>query len=461
MLKTISESADSILCVDLDGTLIVGDTLLQSLSSLILSQPLFLFLLPFWVLRGKAHFKSRVAAHSVPDPSRLLYRQEVIDYLKKERAKSREILLTTGANRAIAERVAAYLGLFTDILASDDRTNLTGEKKAKAIKNYAGGRAYSYIGNSRQDVSVWRDAEGVMLVTPDSSNLKSVWQVMRLRHWAKNVLLFVPLITSHTFNDTNKLLAVLAAMVSFSLAASAGYIINDVVDAEFDSRDPDKSFRPIANGSLKPGAALMIALLLLAAATAIAGIFLPRLFTISLFIYIAATWTYSLYIKRIAIIDVLLLAGLHTLRVIAGGLTVGITVSPWLLAFSLFMFLSLAFVKRYSELTRAKSTGSDLFSGRGYSMEDLQILGCSGIASGYMAVVVFALYINNSPDVPLLYGRPQILWLVCPLLLYWIQRVWLLTYRGAGISDPVVFALQDSVSYRVGAGIALLLWLAG
>ncbi len=484
MRPSISESnskdgsAGSVLCVDLDGTLIAGDTLWRTVVLVVRTSPLYLFLLPFWLARGRAYIKARSASIASPNPSVLRYHKEVIDYLKYEKAAGREIILVTGANRRIAESVAQHLGLFTAVLASDERKNLVGPAKVLAIRELLADAPFCYLGNSRADIPVWANADGAMLLNPSPTLLAEVmeqvsvekvfttnrssvahfWKLIRPHHWTKNVLLIVPLITSHTLGNLQTAIAIFAAIAAFSLAASAGYVINDILDVRFDRLHQFKYLRPIASGHVGLWTATMLPIALLAGSGTIALVLLPITFTSMLLIYVVASIIYSLFAKRVAILDVLVLAGLYTLRVIAGGAAFGIVVSPWLLGFSMFQFLSLAFLKRYSELARSVESSGDI-EGRGYSSEDRQMIGFSGMVAGYIAIVVFALYINSA-DATLLYTKPQVLWLACPILLYWIQRLWLLAFRGVGIGDPVVFALRDKVSYVVGVLAALVLWLA-
>jgi 4-hydroxybenzoate polyprenyltransferase len=423
--------------------------------------------------------KEHIASKVIPNPALLRYRTEVIDHLKREKAAGREIILVTGANLRIAKAVAEHLGLFSAVLASEGQQNLVGSAKTLAIRELLGDTPFCYIGNSRADIPVWADADEAILLNPSPtllhdvaklgnvsrafttsrSSLDHIWKLVRPHHWAKNILLIVPLITSHTFCSISNTGGILVAIVAFSLVASSGYIINDICDARFDRQHPYKFVRPIASGSIGTGTGLILSLVLFATGGTIALSRLPMSFVNSLLIYIAASVAYSMFAKRVPIIDVLLLASLYTLRVIAGGLALNISVSPWLLAFSMFEFLSLAFAKRFFELTRCREAAAHSFDGRGYSFNDRQMIGTSGMIAGYAAIIVFAFYISSA-DAAKLYRSPQFLWLVCPVLLYWIQRVWLLAFRGVGISDPVVFAFRDKTSYGVGLVAAALLWLA-
>ncbi|HYE14221.1 MAG TPA: UbiA family prenyltransferase [Pyrinomonadaceae bacterium] len=276
---------------------------------------------------------------------------------------------------------------------------------------------------------------------------------LRAHQWIKNLLVFVPLIMAHRVFDAAALAHAGYAFAAWCLCASAVYVTNDLLDAEADRSHPYKKRRPLASGRLSARAALVLIPALLVPGLAVALLLLPALFALSLALYLALTTAYSLSLKRVAIVDVMVLAGLYTLRVVSGGLATGIEVSPWLLAFSMFLFLSLAFVKRYTELREHGGEGSR----RGYARDDMALLKSFGTASGYLSVLVLALYINNSREVTVLYRRPGALWLVGPCLLYWVTRVWLLADRGRLHDDPVVFTVKDPASYVVGAAVALLI----
>jgi 4-hydroxybenzoate polyprenyltransferase len=291
-----------------------------------------------------------------------------------------------------------------------------------------------------------------------------VWpalRALRAHQWIKNLLVFVPVLMAHRVTDAPALTAAALAFVAWCLAASGVYLVNDLLDLEADRRHPYKRRRPLASGSLSKSAAAVLVPALLLPGLALAFLLLPTLFGLALLLYLSMTTAYSLFLKRLPIVDVMVLAGLYTLRVLSGGIAAGVAVSPWLLAFSMFLFLSLAFVKRYTELrSAADDDAHGETSRRGYTREDMELLKSFGTASGYISVLVLALYINQSREVTLLYRTPAALWLIGPCLLYWVTRVWLLAARGRMHEDPVVFTVKDPVSYALGAVIAALIIIA-
>ena len=477
----LQEPARRPLYVDMDGTLLATDALWEMLIRLIRTRPWLLFSAPFWLIKCKAFFKRKLVSHITLNPVLLPYNEPVIDYLNQERRKGREIILATASDRKAATSVANHLDLFSGVLASDGTINLAGNAKLSAILVHADGADFDYMGNSWPDVPIWHRASRAILVRPSRRLLAKAGQTscveavlgtrppflhvflrtLRVHQWSKNVLLLVPLLLAHKFTDNSRLISAFLAFVAFSLAASGVYILNDLLDLESDRQHPTKRSRPLASGLLPIPVAFATALLAIASSVGIASAFLPMLFLGVLLIYQATTMAYSFALKRIAILDVIVLAGLYTIRVLAGAVATDVPVSPWFLAFSTFLFLSLAFVKRYGELRLAGNRGGDagFLEGRGYQPGDLDLLRSVGASSGYVAVAVFALYINSG-DVHLLYARPAALWLIGPLILYWITRVWFLAHRGKMHDDPVVFALTDAHSYILAGLIAILLVVA-
>jgi 4-hydroxybenzoate polyprenyltransferase/phosphoserine phosphatase len=459
-------------CVDLDGTLISTDLLYESVCLLIRQQPASLLKLPFWLARGRAHLKARLAERVVPEPETLPYVEEVVAYVKRARESGRRTALVTAAHERHAHAVAHHLGVFDRVIASDGRSNLKGKRKVEAIRREFGETPFDYVGDSRADLSVWREARRALLVRPSAglvgevrragkqphilqapvASIKSYLRMLRPHQWTKNLLLFVPLFTAHLWADPRAVLSIALALAIFCLTASAVYIVNDLLDLAADRRHRSKRARPLAAGQVPIPHAAAIAGGLLAAAAA-GAILLPPAFAACLGLYLLLTTGYSLHLKKMVMVDVICLAGLYTLRIIAGGAASGVTISPWLLAFSMFFFLSLAFVKRYSELiVKAGLSASSPIEGRGYTPVDLELIQSVGPTMGGLSVLVMCLYIN-SPDVLKLYRHPQILWLICPILLYWILRVWLLARRQLLHDDPIVFALRDRVSYVAGAAV--------
>jgi 4-hydroxybenzoate polyprenyltransferase len=469
------------LYVDMDGTVLATDVLWEMLIRLMRTRPWLLIRAPFWLIKGKAFFKRQLVSHITLNPALLPYHEPVIDYLNRERRKGREVILATASDREVATSVANHLDLFSGVLASDGIVNLAGHAKLSAILVHADGADFDYMGNSWPDLPIWQQASRAILVKPSrrllaktgrTSSVEAVlgarlpflrvfFRTLRVHQWSKNVLLLVPLLLAHKITDSSRLVSAVLGFVAFSLAASGVYILNDLLDLESDRQHPTKRARPLAAGLLPIPIALATSFVAIASSVGIAGVLLPTLFAGVLLIYLATTMAYSFALKRIAILDVIVLAGLYTIRVIAGAVATDVPASPWFLAFSTFLFLSLAFVKRYGELRLAGNRGGDagFLEARGYQPGDLDLLRSVGASSGYVAVAVFALYINSG-DVHLLYARPAALWLIGPLILYWITRVWLLAHRGRMHSDPVVFAFTDRTSYLIAVLVAILLLVA-
>lgn len=478
-LETTLEAATARpLCVDLDGTLVKSDTLVDSLLLLIRSQPLQAAHAPLWLKGGKAAFKAQVASHVALDVRHLPWNYRVLEYLAEERANGRKVYLATGADRRVAQPIADYLGLFEEVLASDGATNHTGNRKLATLQQRFPDQGFDYIGNSRADGPVLAECDQAMLANPTRSLRtlirsgkipvnrsftdraaagKSFPKAVRVHQWAKNLLIFVPLLLAHVFK-LPLIFGTVLAFVSFSLCASATYIVNDLLDIDADRRHPKKRLRPFAAGDLSATTGILIVGLFLAAAFTGAA-FLPRAYTVWLLVYLASTLAYSLRLKRAVLVDVLLLSGLYTVRLLAGAAAATVKISPWFAAFSIFLFLSLAIVKRFSELQNIRAEGGSLANGRGYILSDIEQLRSFGTGSGLAAVVIFALYINGG-EIAGLYRHPNRMWLIVPLLILWIFRVWLLASRGELDEDPVIFAVTDRMSLLICVAIALIAALA-
>lgn len=469
------------LAVDMDGTLVCGDTLWEACIKLVTHRPWFALLLPFWLFKGKAGFKQAVSQHVKLNPAGLAYHPAVVEYLQQQKLQGREIWLVTAANHDIADAVAAHHhGLFDGVLASTAEHNLSGRHKAEQLMQQFGEKGFVYAGNAHVDLNVWQHAAAAVIVNAGQGLIaktgevtevekvivepvqRSLWKrilrALRFHQWTKNLLLFVPLILAHSWGRLDLGLTVLLAFLAFCSSASAIYIINDFVDLEDDRQHPQKRHRPFAAGTLPLYWGVALAPLLLLVAFTIA--FQINLgFALTLFAYIVLTLTYSFFLKPFALLDVLSLTSLYTLRIIGGAVAVHITMSYWLLAFSMFIFLSLALSKRYSELHNLKQLGSGKQKARGYHVEDLPIIILFGISSGYLAVLVTVLYINDL-QADALYHHPVWLWPVSMAVLYWISRIWLLAHRGELHEDPVLFAIHDRASYVVVALVAISLLLA-
>lgn len=472
------DAADSTpLCVDLDGTLVHTDLLLESALLLLKRNPLYAFVFPLWLLRGRASLKQNVATRVQPDPTTLPYDDRMRKLLESERTH-RPVVLCTAADRTLAEAVARHLDAFSEVLATDSGGNLAGNRKASVLVERFGDRGFDYAGNAPCDLTVWRHARRALVVNaaprvakragrvcevvrvlPRKHASMRTWpRALRLHQWLKNVLVFVPLLAAHLLTDWAALGRAAAAFMIFGLCASSVYVLNDLLDLEADRRHPRKRSRPFASGQLPLAHGLIVAPLLAIAAFIAAYALAPH-FALVLFGYYILTLGYSLKLKQIAMLDVLVLAALYTTRIIAGTAVIEVGFSFWLLAFSMFLFLSLALVKRYTELGVQRKAGNQAIRGRGYAATDYELLASLGSASGYLAVLVLALYINSTASAEL-YHRPHVLWLLCPLLLYWVSRVWLIAHRGGMHDDPVVFAARDKASLALSALAAIVIVLA-
>jgi 4-hydroxybenzoate polyprenyltransferase len=466
------------LVVDLDGTLLRIDLLHESALTLLRSDPLSVLRLPGWLAGGKAHLKREIARRVSLDFSGMPYHEELVEWLRSERARGRRLVLATASDEKLAEGVAAHLPIFDEVLASDGETNNASHRKAAALVERYGERGFDYVGNSNADMAVWeRSRRAVLVSAPPKirraaaqrvqvdrefgaapAGIRAWVKALRLHQWMKNLLLFLPLLGSHQIFDAGLLAAVFIAFIAFGLCASSVYVVNDLMDLESDRHHPRKRLRPFAAGVLSPLTGVAMAGLLLVSSFTIAALVAPA-FLAWLGVYFVITVAYTFGLKRKEIVDAISLAGLYTLRIIAGGAAVGLPASFWLLAFSLFLFLSLAFVKRYSELQLMLTQGRDDARGRGYRTSDLPVIEMMGVVSGFAAVMVLALYIN-SESVLRLYQQPEFIWLTVPIFLYWITRVWIKTHRGLMHDDPVLFAIKDRVGITLGVLFLAVMWAA-
>jgi 4-hydroxybenzoate polyprenyltransferase len=465
------------LCVDLDGTLLKTDTLYELTVRVLKQQPWLLFLLPVWLLRGKHILKRELSQRCQLDSGLLPVNKVFLEFLRSEHQKGRVLYLVTGAHETVARDIATHYGFFADVFATNDQQNLTGKNKAALLIEKFGAQGFAYAGNDDVDHPVWQNAAQCYLVnaTPSAAvrarklftfasemdlrepvSLKLVLKAIRLHQWAKNALIFVPILAAHAVLDPARLVNTLLAFVAFGCCASFSYIINDIGDLDADRKHHSKFKRPFASGALSIPAGLVIALCLIGV-TILLSTGLPSGFVMCLLVYFFTTNAYTLRLKYVPILDVTILAGLYTLRVLAGGFAAGVTTSFWLLAFSGFIFFSLAIVKRLSELMGIDTPDGKPVMCRGYWTSDTPVLFGLGTSSALMSVLVLALYIN-SPDIVMLYASPRYLWMLCPIMILWLGRVWLITGRGQMHDDPVVFALRDRVSWIIfGAAAALMI----
>jgi 4-hydroxybenzoate polyprenyltransferase/phosphoserine phosphatase len=470
----MTDSASIPLCVDLDGTLVKLDTLHQAVFLLLRRSPASLLRIPVWIAKGKAHLKDQVMQRVALDASILPYHQEFLAYLQKEHQNGRELILTTASNYRTADAVAEHLGIFSDTLSSNANTNLRHTRKLQAIQERF--PAFGYAGNDAADFPIWEEASEILLVNPSAAArsrfaqratqifterkpvLKMLIKAMRCQQWLKNLLIFTPILLAHQFSDRTSLKQATIAFLAFSFAASSIYVLNDLFDLSADQHHPRKRNRPFAAGDLPISAGALL-MPLLAVISLMLGLLLPLPFFLILLTYYIITTLYSWRLKQMVIVDVLVLAILYAMRIIAGALATGTVASSWFIEFSIFLFLSLALVKRMSELREMKTRSENTSRERGYSTHDLPLLLGFGTASGYISVFVFTMYLN-SEKVGKLYTHPELLWLFCPLLLYWITRIWLLAWRGQMQDDPLAFAAKDLHTYVIAALSAIIFFLA-
>ena len=470
--------ADVPLVIDLDGTLLRCDTLHESALRLLAEKPWTVLQWPGWLLKGKAHLKREIAARVDLDVATLPIHAEVHAWAEACRQEGRSLVLCSASDGKYAAQVAAHLGLFEEVIASDGRTNVSAERKADELVRRYGARGFDYAGNSADDLPVWAQARKAIVVGAGAGLrdraarvatverhfepppvARGTWlKALRLHQWAKNLLIFLPLLASHRITEVPLLVATGLAFLAFGLCASSVYILNDLMDLPSDRLHSRKRNRPFASGALSPTTGLVTGALLLVAAFAI-GWLVPPAFNAWLAVYFGLTLYYTFVLKRKILVDALSLAALYTLRILAGGAAAGIWPGFWLLALSLFLFLSLAFVKRYSELKSVFDSGGRRSAGRDYRVSDLPLIETLGIVSGFSAVMVVALYIN-SEAITRLYPNQDVMWLTVPTLLYWIARMWVKAHRGEMHDDPVVFAVSDGLSLLTIAVFAALTLIA-
>ncbi|MNR82765.1 Decaprenyl-phosphate phosphoribosyltransferase [compost metagenome] len=465
--KDTSTTASSLpLYVDLDGTLTYTDLLFESVLLLIKRNPLYIFLCVLWLLQGRGYLKAQIAERIELDVALLPYNAELLAYLQQQHAAGRRLILASASDRGLVQAVADHLQIFSAVMGSDATTNLKSAAKLAAIEADTAGRGFAYAGNSSADLAVWSRAAEVivvnapagivaqaqklktptLIIAPRPFKLRLVLKALRLHQWAKNALLFVPLLAAHDLSGASWLSTVLA-FIAFGMCASATYIVNDLFDLASDRAHPRKRARPFAAATLTIPFGIVLIAVLLPLSLWLAAAIAPAYFGLML-LYIVVTLLYSARLKQVAIVDVLVLASLYTHRILAGGVVSGVLISNWLLAVSLFMFLSLALVKRCAELEFMSGDGHVALAGRGYRTSDLSYLISMGIASGFVAVMLLALYIDSQVG-GAMYPHAEWLWLILPVVLFWIMRLWLKISRMEIHDDPLLFAITDRASWIV------------
>lgn len=468
------------LVVDLDGTLLVTDTLHEQFIALLIRRPFdAVRAIATLFARGRAALKAEVGRHDLLDAEALPLRADFIEWLKQEAASGRELHLVSAADDEAVRRIAERVGLFTSHRGSDGTTNLKAAKKAAHLaERFPEG--FSYAGDSSADLPVWAQAESIVLAgaSPQVARkaaalnrpiearfenkpftLRTFVRQLRLHQWSKNVLVFVPLLLAHRFHDSAAWLAILLAFFGLSIAASATYILNDLFDLGADRRHETKRLRPVAAGHMSVALATALVPILLLAGLGLALAANP-LTLAAVLVYLATTMSYSVYLKRIPLLDTGVLAILFTIRILIGCAAALIPPSPWMLAFSVTLFFSLSTAKRQTEIMKSiRSNAKRRIGGRGYELEDAPLTLAYGISTGVASLVVLMLYTTNGVARNL-YHQPNWLWAIPLLLLFWQMRIWLLAHRGQLNDDPIVFALKDKWSLLIALGCAISFYLA-
>ena len=465
------------LVVDVDGTLVASDLLHEAALQFIARHPFQTFRILGWLIAGKSHLKTQLADRVTPGMETVPLREEVLSLIRCAQAEGRPVYLASASDARYVEALAERIGGIAGCFATDTEANLAGEIKANRLVAAFGANGFDYVGDRPIDFNVWRSARKQLVVARNAgfanrvlktfseaeivarprSSLRSYVRALRVHQWAKNILLFLPLIAGHRFNP-EAVAATFLGFLCFCFAASSAYLTNDLLDLPGDRDHPRKARRPFAAGHIPITHGVAVAILLMGAAFGL-SLLLPTRFSGILFIYVTCTFGYSLLLKRKVMIDVITLGGLYTLRVYGGLAAINAHQTQWLLMFSLFLFLSLAIVKRCSEIVDKRAAGKAGLMGRGYQVEDLSALLALGAAAGYGSVLVVALYMS-SPEMATLYSHPNRLWLICPLLAYWISRVIIMANRGILHDDPVIFALKDRVSWATGICAAGIIGLS-
>jgi 4-hydroxybenzoate polyprenyltransferase len=463
------------LCVDLDGTLLATNTLHETLVA-VAGNPTVLALIPGWLLAGKAVLKRELARRAPLDPTLLPYNRPLLEYLRKEKACGRYLVLATAADRSIAEVVNAHLGLFDEIIASDGVRNLRGEAKARALSERFGAQGFAYAGNDRTDIPIWGQAARAVLVNVSARVARAATAVvpiettldtrsallpicikaLRPYQWMKNLLVFIPLVTANALFDLQGWIPALLLFAAFCAIASGLYLVNDLSDLTADRHHPRKRSRPFANGTLPLISGVMMVPILLLLGL---GLAIVSGAAWAVVLYAIASTAYTFWLKQLLLVDLFTLAGLYTIRLFAGGEVTGHPVSMWLLAFASFFFFSLAIIKRVAELASVQARGEITVTRRGYMVSDLQILQMMGVSASFISVLVLVLYVQTEA-ILIRYSRPTLLWIIVPSMLLWQCRLWLAIARGTMHDDPIIYAAKDWFSWVTVLVLAVILTLA-
>jgi 4-hydroxybenzoate polyprenyltransferase/phosphoserine phosphatase len=449
------------LYVDLDGTFIKSDMLYESLLVALKNNPFVILMSLIWLLKGRAFLKSKLSERVDLNIALLPLNPNLYQFLCEQKKKGRRIILATASHEKHAESICAHYDLFDGHVSSTKEINLKGQAKLDRI--LAESPHFAYAGNSSEDFILFNVSQESYLVNPtskamrlaqqtavtatfdqSSSSLKVWAKQLRIHQWLKNLLILVPLLVSGAFTHIDALILTLIGFVSFSFLASATYIVNDLLDLDSDRNHLRKRFRPLAAGNLSIFSGMLCSLTLFILALVLAC-FVAGYFIWVLLAYLILTLLYSFKIKQYIGLDVMVLASLYTIRIMAGAAIIAVPVSFWLLSFSMFIFLSLALIKRCAELKAFVKQNKTQASGRDYNTLDYDVLMNIGTSSAMLSVLMFCFYINSNV-LSDQYQSPTLLWLVLPALCYWLMRMWIKTHRGEMHDDPIVYSLRDKGS---------------
>ncbi|HAW08158.1 MAG TPA: UbiA family prenyltransferase [Bacteroidetes bacterium] len=465
------------LVVDLDGTITSTDILMESMLELLKRNPLYIFLIIIWVAKGYAFLKQKIYERTQIDVSNLAYNQDVIDFVRLEKSKGRQIILATASLEPIAKQVADYLGIFDKILATTPQLNLRGNNKRQILIEYYGEKGFDYIGDAYVDLYIWESSRYAYLVRPPKfllwraekiarvekifppkkSKIETFFDEIRYKQWLKNTLIFVPILLAHRF-ELIEYLYLLIGFIAFSFTSSSIYLLNDLIDIPSDRKHPLKRNRPLASGEMHITTGFYLSIFFFVAGFIISIAFLHPAFVIVQAIYFLSNWLYSRYLKKEVIIDIVVLSILYALRLIAGAVQADVDLSNWLLTFAIFLFLSLATLKRYLELGLLQKDGRSN-SSRGYTIEDRPILQLSGVSLGLISSLIFALY-TQSDKVAALYSHPNYLIGIVLVIVLFLLRTWVLSSRQVQNDDPLEIVMKDRVNYILLAISLVIILLA-
>lgn len=471
----IQEEKQIPLCVDLDYTVLATDILTEQIIRFVQKNPLNILIIFWFLLFGKHHLKKKLNEKVEIAPNELPYRRETLDFLNAEREKGRKLILITASLHQIGEKVNKYLGIFDEVYGTKNNTNLRGKNKAKFLIETFGEKGFDYLGDSRYDIPIWKKANKSYIVSNAPSLIKkvsrfnnfgkiiqvpkitllSIIKQLRIHQWVKNLLVFLPMVMAHSFNQEKSMLGFIA-FFAFCSISSAVYVLNDIFDLPFDRIHPNKKKRPLACGSITINQAIILFVFMLSLGLLLSSS-LSSIFLLIAISYILLNLLYSFYFKSIYILDIFLLTFFYSIRIYAGGIATHIQVSKWLLAFSVFFFLSLASLKRYAEIVNLSDSPSKEQLGRPYTLSNSILTLLIGVVSAFAAVLVFILYIN-SDVVVMFYQNPKFLWLLAFGLLYWLLFLWDIANKGKMHYDLIIEALTNKVSLGI-IGFMFMMWL--